>query len=172
MEKVVIGLIVLAIILQSSAISDSHWTTMKLPKSDLLDEGDMYFGMWKGCLKIQDQEKCETIQLDSLKSEQKTALSFVRIVSILSVLLLAGALICMFVNKKLVVGMLLTSILLSISAAVGWSTNKDLCPPDVKYGRSFYMNVLGYVVAIAGLLVLRGVKDVKDIRSLFAFLKL
>jgi hypothetical protein len=171
MKKVVIViiLIVLSIILQSSAIVDSHWSTKHIPKNSLLDESDFYIGMWKGCLNIQNQEMCEVIPINTLKNSQRIALSLVRTFTILSVLLLLGALICMSVNNKLVSFMLVASILLSIAAAVVWSTDKDLCPSDVKYGRAFYMNIIGYVLAIAGLLVFRGVKNVSDIKSLFAF---
>lgn len=170
MKKVVIViiLIVLSIILQSSAIVDNHWSTKHMSKS-LLDESDFYIGLWKGCLNFQNQEMCEVIPINTLKNSHRITLSVVRTFTILSVLLLLGALICMSVNKKLVSFMLIASILLSIAVAVIWSTNKDLCPSDVKYGRAFYMNIIGYVLAIAGLLVFRGVKNVSDIKSLFAF---
>lgn len=178
-QEILYGLGMIALALQIGAISTDHWSVASASKLNASlpqgVHGDAAVGLWRACGEVwgksgnqsADANVCIHLPIDGLKSFPKNSLYAARTFSILGVLMIFGALMCMMYMQKYTRCQLMMLIGGGISCLIGmaiWGAELkkikyDDSKPAIKmdFGYSYFLAMAaGFVALIAAFYHYRG----------------
>lgn len=156
-QMVTVGSGVSAIILMLVGLFTTEWRTgseqvMQDPDTVIGKKGkmvnvDMDVGLWSACANFSGVSKCNTIN----SSDVPATLWIIRILLILAVLMLIVGFVVHLrtpQHKQLVTVLFGLSGLMAIVACILWVTNSELKPSGASLGYSWYLTLVGGVLAL------------------------
>ncbi len=146
-------LCIIALVLQLQAVLYNGWTEITDKNNK---ENTSRFGLWQMCVKAEGQDETCIKLSDEMANLPKKELNVVRSCTIISVFLLASALLCAYVcpQHKLVQQVcLIMSALLGVVALVVWNdkfVDKNTKEWKENLGICAYFTMLSVLAALAG----------------------